>query len=96
MTSTLNRKTALVTGSSRGIGRAIALSLAREGALVAVHYGRGKQAVPGTVGLIEKDGGQAFAVGAELRAPGAVDQLLERVRSEAGFDRMTERLSGPL
>ncbi|MFJ9712690.1 SDR family NAD(P)-dependent oxidoreductase [Streptomyces sp. NPDC101234] len=87
MTSTLNGKTALVTGSSRGIGRATARGLAREGALVAVHYGRDKQAAQETVGLIEKDGGRAFAVGAELGAPGAVDQLFDQL--EAGLREHT-------
>jgi bifunctional oxygenase/reductase len=82
MTCTLNGKTALVTGSSRGIGRATALGLAREGALVAVHYGRDKHAAQETVGLIEKDGGQAFAVGAELGTPGAVDQLFDQLKAE--------------
>ncbi|WP_406340523.1 SDR family NAD(P)-dependent oxidoreductase [Streptomyces sp. NBC_01578] len=79
MNSTLSGKTALVTGSSRGIGRATALGLAREGALVAVHYGRDKQAAQETVDLIEKDAGRAFAVGAELGAPGAVDQLFHQL-----------------
>lgn len=56
----LSGKTALVTGSSRGIGRAVAVGLAREGTLVAVHYARSKQAAQETVELIEKDGGRAF------------------------------------
>lgn len=83
MTSTLSGRTALVTGSSRGIGRAIALGLAREGALAAVHYGRDEQAAEQTVDLIEKEGGRAFAVGAELGTPGAVDQLFCQL--EAGL-----------
>jgi 3-oxoacyl-[acyl-carrier protein] reductase len=87
MTSTLSGTTALVTGSSRGIGRATALGLAREGALAAVHYGRDKQAAQQTVDLIEKDGGRAFAVGAELGTPGAVDQLFHQL--EAGLREHT-------
>jgi 3-oxoacyl-[acyl-carrier protein] reductase len=75
----LTGKTAVVTGSSRGIGRAIALGLAREGALVAVHYGRDEQAAKETVNLIEKDGGRAFTVGAELGTPGAVDRLFHQL-----------------
>ncbi|MFD7865322.1 SDR family oxidoreductase [Streptomyces sp. NPDC059783] len=68
-------KTALVTGSSRGIGRAIALRLAREGALVAVHSSRGGEAADDVVTSIEKDGGRAFAVRAELGVPGDADAL---------------------
>ncbi|MFC8515254.1 SDR family oxidoreductase [Streptomyces sp. NPDC057257] len=68
-------KTALVTGSSRGIGRAIAVRLAGEGALVAVHSSGGGQAADDVVAAIEKDGGRAFAVQAELGVPGDVHEL---------------------
>ncbi|GLU48673.1 SDR family oxidoreductase [Nocardiopsis ansamitocini] len=73
--SKLVGKTALVTGSSRGIGRGIAVRLAREGALVAVHYAVGQDAAEDVVAAIEKDGGRAFAVQAELGVPGDVHQL---------------------
>ncbi len=63
----LTNKTALVTGSSRGIGRATAISLGREGALVAVHYAARESAADETVTLIEKEGGSAFTVRAERR-----------------------------
>ncbi|WP_434598874.1 SDR family oxidoreductase [Streptomyces sp. A5-4] len=68
-------KTALVTGSSRGMGRAAAIRLAREGALVAVHYTSSKEAADEVVATIEKDGGRAFAVRAELGVPGDVHEL---------------------
>ncbi|SEG90356.1 Enoyl-(Acyl carrier protein) reductase [Thermomonospora echinospora] len=71
----LENKTALVTGSSRGIGRAVALRLAEEGALVAVHYATQRDAAEETVRLIEQDGGRAFAVQAELGVPGDVHEL---------------------
>ncbi|QKG20041.1 SDR family oxidoreductase [Actinomadura verrucosospora] len=71
----LTGKAALVTGASRGIGRAIARRLAAGGALVAVHYGSNDNAAAETVQLIEKDGGQAFPVRAELGVPGDVDAL---------------------
>ncbi|MET7332699.1 SDR family oxidoreductase [Nonomuraea sp. NPDC005650] len=70
-------KTALVTGGSRGIGRAVALRLAAEGALVAVHYGGDDGAAKETVARIEQAGGQAFAVRARFGEPGAVDRLFE-------------------
>ncbi|MFD1545202.1 SDR family NAD(P)-dependent oxidoreductase [Nonomuraea guangzhouensis] len=68
-------KTALVTGGSRGIGRAVALRLAAEGALVAVHYGSDEGAAKETVARIEAAGGRAFAVQARFGDEGAVDQL---------------------
>ncbi|GAA4628175.1 SDR family oxidoreductase [Actinoallomurus vinaceus] len=74
MTS-LTGKTALVTGGSRGIGRAIATRLAGEGARVAVHYGSNHTAAKDTVSAIETAGGQAFAVRAELGAPGDAETL---------------------
>jgi bifunctional oxygenase/reductase len=73
--SRLTGKTALVTGSSRGIGRATAVRLAREGALVAVHYAANEAAARETVELIEKDGGHGFTVHAELGVPGDVHEL---------------------
>jgi 3-oxoacyl-[acyl-carrier protein] reductase len=72
----LTGKTALVTGASRGIGRATALRLAAEGALVAVHYGQDEAAAKQVVADIEAAGGQAFAVGAKLGDPGDVDALV--------------------
>ncbi|MFD3570857.1 SDR family oxidoreductase [Streptomyces sp. NPDC058667] len=71
----LTGKTALVTGASRGMGRATAERLAREGALVAVHYATGADAAAEVVERIEKDGGRAFAVRAELGVPGGVHEL---------------------
>lgn len=71
----LKGKTALVTGGSRGIGRAVAERLARDGALVAVHYGRNEAAAKETVAAIEAAGGRAFALGAELGVPGDAEAL---------------------
>ncbi|MES4892279.1 SDR family oxidoreductase [Streptomyces sp. NPDC096012] len=80
-------KTALVTGGSRGIGRAIGRRLAREGALVAVHYGHDRSAAERTVKEIEADGGLAFPVHAELGVPGDADTLWSAFdRALAGRD----------
>ncbi|MEV6808777.1 SDR family oxidoreductase [Streptomyces sp. NPDC051132] len=89
MTTTLRHegRTALVTGGSRGIGRAISRRLAREGALVAVHYGHDEAAAERTVEEIQDDGGRAFAVHAELGVPGDADTLWEAFdRALAGQD----------
>jgi 3-oxoacyl-[acyl-carrier protein] reductase len=64
--TTLAGKTALVTGGSRGIGRAIAKRLARDGARVAVHYGNDEASAKETAAAIEADGGQAFTVHTRL------------------------------
>src|SRR6202044_1618249 len=64
----LSGKTALVTGASRGIGRATALALAAAGAQVLVHYGRGATEADGVVAEIRKAGGRADAVMADMAA----------------------------
>ncbi|GAA2452424.1 A-factor type gamma-butyrolactone 6-reductase ScbB [Streptomyces pulveraceus] len=79
----LSGKVALVTGSSRGIGRGIAEHLARDGALVAVHYGSNEAAARATAATIAESGGLAFLVGAELGVPGDVDTLMAGL--EAGL-----------
>jgi bifunctional oxygenase/reductase len=73
----LTGKTALVTGASRGIGRAIAERLGREGALVAVHYASNAEAAEYTVKSVVAAGGRAFAVAADFAAAGAVDTLFD-------------------
>ncbi|MBD0843424.1 SDR family oxidoreductase [Streptomyces sp. TRM68416] len=79
-------RTALVTGASRGIGRGIAERLGRDGARVAVHYGRNETAAKETVAAIEAAGGSAFAIGVELGVPGDAEALWEE------FDRHADGL----
>jgi 3-oxoacyl-[acyl-carrier protein] reductase len=79
--SKLENKTALVTGSSRGIGRAIAERLGHEGALVAVHYASNTDAAKQTVKNITAAGGRAFVVQAELGVPGDIDTLYQRLQA---------------
>ncbi|XEC92971.1 SDR family oxidoreductase [Paenibacillus tarimensis] len=71
----LTGKVALVTGGSRGIGRGIALRLAQEGALVAVHYGKNQGAAEDVTWAIRKQGGTAFAVGADLMSGDGLSKL---------------------
>jgi NAD(P)-dependent dehydrogenase (short-subunit alcohol dehydrogenase family) len=82
--SDLTGKTALVTGASRGIGKSIALRLAADGALVAVHYGTNDTAAKETVAAIQQAGGQALAVRAELGVDDDVETLFAGL--EKGLD----------
>ncbi|MFI6098243.1 SDR family oxidoreductase [Lentzea sp. NPDC051213] len=77
----LTGKTALVTGASRGIGRAIAERLGRDGALVVVHYAQDDAAAKEVVATITKSGGKAFAVRSELGVDGDVDLLFDGIES---------------
>jgi 3-oxoacyl-[acyl-carrier protein] reductase len=79
--TTLQNKTALVTGASRGIGRATALALARAGAHVVVHYGRSAQEAETLVAEIKTMGGSANAISADLGTPDGVPLLASQVRS---------------
>ncbi|MGW4244787.1 SDR family oxidoreductase [Nocardia sp. NPDC004722] len=71
----LENKIALVTGASRGIGKAVAERLARDGATVAVHYGFNEDAARQTITSIEASGGRAVALQAELGVPGDAEAL---------------------
>jgi NAD(P)-dependent dehydrogenase (short-subunit alcohol dehydrogenase family) len=76
----LTGKVALVTGASRGIGRAAALSLGRRGARVLVHYGRSREKAESLVSEIAGAGGQAHAVAADMEAQDGAHILAEKVR----------------
>lgn len=89
----LKGKVAVVTGSSRGIGRAIAMRLARDGALVCINYRSNAEAAKAVVGEAEAAGGEAFALQADV---GSFEQLgrffedldaeLTARRGDRGFD----------
>ena len=83
----LSGKTALVTGASRGLGRASALALAGMGAQVLVHYSSGAKEAKAVVAEIRKGGGRADAVAADLSAPDAAHKLAKQVRAVVG-DRL--------
>src|SRR5882724_4563982 len=80
-------KTALVTGASRGIGRASALALARMGAQVLVHRSSGVKEGEAGGAEIRKAGGRADAVAADLAAPDGAHKLAQQVRAVVG-DRL--------
>src|SRR5882762_8767287 len=83
MAALLN-KTALVTGASRGIGRATASALAAAGAHVLVHYGRSAQDAESLVAGIRAKGGRADAIQADLGTPDGAILLARQVRSIVG------------
>jgi NAD(P)-dependent dehydrogenase (short-subunit alcohol dehydrogenase family) len=77
-------KTALVTGASRGIGRAAALALAGAGARVIVHYGRAASEAEKVVAQICASGGQADAASADMATPDGPALLAQQVRRLVG------------
>ena len=84
MSKPLSNKTALVTGASRGIGRAIARRLADDGAHVFVHYNRSNNEADKLVAEIQRAGGTAEAVAADLADVDAVNGLVADVKARLG------------
>ena len=78
------KKVALVTGSSRGLGRAMALKLAQDGFSVAVHYGRNEAEAQKVAQEIAQAGGAAEVFGADLTVPANATKLVEDVISKMG------------
>jgi 3-oxoacyl-[acyl-carrier protein] reductase len=80
----LQGKVALVTGASRGIGRAIALELARQGAKIAVNYAGSEAKANEVVEEIKNMGGEAFAIQADVSDAQAVDRMIKTVLERFG------------
>lgn len=80
----LTGKVALVTGAARGIGRAIALKLAGEGAIVIVNYGGSKEKAEETVGIIKNAGGEAEAVQCDVSDFEACGELAKNILGKYG------------
>lgn len=80
----LDGQVALVTGASRGIGRAVALALAAEGAKVVVNYARSSTAAEEIVAQITAEGGQALALQADVSQADQVDTLISKTLETFG------------
>ena len=78
-------KTALVTGASRGIGRAIALALAKEGYAVAVNYAGSREAAEAVRNEITAAGGRAFILQGDVSSAEDVERIFKTVKEEFGF-----------
>src|ERR1700682_3050648 len=80
----LKEKHALVTGSSRGIGRGIALKLADSGVKVAIHYVRNEKAAKANLAVVKQSGRERFIVKAETKKPEEIKAMFRKVAEEFG------------
>lgn len=80
----LAEKVAIVTGASRGIGRAIAIALAQEGAKVVINYAQSSGAAEEGVAAIQAAGGEAIALHADVSKADQVEQLIKTVMEKWG------------
>ncbi|WP_406163499.1 SDR family oxidoreductase [Streptomyces canus] len=93
--NTTTKPTALVTGGSRGIGAATSRALAARGYRVAVNYFSHREAADHVVKLIEADGGEAFAVQADVYDPVQATELLERSAADGRLDVLVCNAGAP-
>ena len=84
MDKPLTDKSALVTGAARGIGRALALALAREGARVGVNYSQDQAGAEGVAAEIRAGGGEALVLGADVTDPAAVEAMFGEIAAAWG------------
>lgn len=80
----LKGKHALITGSSRGIGRGIALKLAEKGANVAIHYYQNEAAAKDTLAKVRERGSKGFMVQADVSHPEEIGRIFHRAKAEFG------------
>jgi glucose 1-dehydrogenase len=80
----LTNKVALITGSAKRVGKALAMALAGENCHIVVHYGRSKEAAQETVAEIEALGGKAWAISVDLNDESAVNTLIPSSLEQAG------------
>ena len=80
----LQRKDALITGSSRGIGRGIALKLAENGVNVGIHYYRNESAARDTLEAVRKYGSDGFIVQGNICRPEEIKRMFQKVRKQFG------------
>ncbi|MEO0868297.1 MAG: 3-oxoacyl-[acyl-carrier-protein] reductase [Cyanobacteria bacterium J06642_11] len=84
MTGAMQDQVAIITGSSRGIGKAAALALAAEGASVVVNYARSSTAADEVVAEITSSGGSAIALQADVSQEDQVDALIKTTKEKFG------------
>jgi 3-oxoacyl-[acyl-carrier protein] reductase len=84
MSEHLRNRVALITGGSRGIGKAIALALAAAGAAVAVNYRERSHEAASVIEAIHRSGGRAMAVAADVSVAGAVHDMVSGIERQLG------------